>query len=203
MKRCFDLVVGGLALLLLSPLLVLVGIAIRLTSRGPALIRQERIGYRRRPFQMFKFRTMCCHADDAAHRAYVASMLNGDEPCRAENGVYKLVDDPRITGVGRFLRRSSLDELPQLINVVMGTMSLVGPRPMLPWEVELLGPEQMVRYEVPPGVTGLWQVSGRNALTMVQALELDREYVQRHCFRLDLAILLRTVPVVLTGRGAG
>jgi len=203
-KRTMDLVVGGLALPVLLPVFLLIWLAIRLTSRGPSLIRQERLGRERTPFLMFKFRTMRQDADDAVHRAYVASMFNGQaRPHNGETGLYKLVHDARVTAVGRFLRRASLDELPQLINVVLGQMSLVGPRPILPWEQDLLGPDDMIRFDVLPGITGLWQVSGRNALTMPQALKIDAEYVRRQSFRLDVTILLKTIPLMISGRGAG
>jgi len=202
-KRCTDLLVSGATLLLLLPILGIIYAAIRMTSRGSALIRQERIGRGRAPFEMFKFRTMYRDADDAIHRAYVTAMFDGKAAPHEAEGLYKLVDDPRITPVGKFLRRLSLDELPQLVNVALGQMSLVGPRPILPWEAELLEPADDVRFLVPPGITGLWQVSGRNALTMPQALELDREYVGRRSLGLDTTILLKTIPVMLTGRGAG
>jgi lipopolysaccharide/colanic/teichoic acid biosynthesis glycosyltransferase len=197
-------VIACVALLLLLPLFLAVFVAIRLTSPGAALIRQARLGRGREPFVMFKFRTMYVDGDDAIHRDYVTAMFEGRaEPPAGESGLYKLVDDPRVTPAGRFLRRSSLDELPQLINVVLGQMSLVGPRPILPWEVELLAPEDLVRFDVLPGITGLWQVSGRNALTMPQAMKLDVDYVRRQSLRLDGAILLKTIPAMLTGRGAG
>jgi lipopolysaccharide/colanic/teichoic acid biosynthesis glycosyltransferase len=202
-KRTMDLVLGSVGLVLVSPLLVLIGAVVRMTSPGPALIRQVRLGYRRRPYLMFKFRTMYCGVDDAIHREYVSSMFDDRVEDCAENGLYKLADDPRVTRVGRFLRKSSLDELPQLINVVQGAMSLVGPRPILAYEVDLLSVRNMIRFEVLPGMTGLWQVSGRNALSMPEALELDEEYVRRRSLRFDLGILFRTIPVFLTGKGAG
>jgi lipopolysaccharide/colanic/teichoic acid biosynthesis glycosyltransferase len=142
--------------------------------------------------------------DDAIHRAFVTSMLaGGPTPLEDTRPLYKLTGDPRVTAVGRFLRKLSLDELPQLVNVVRGEMSLVGPRPALPWEVELFEPRHQARFAVKPGITGLWQVSGRNLLTMQQALDLDVEYAHRRNLALDLATLARTVPVVLTRRGAG
>jgi lipopolysaccharide/colanic/teichoic acid biosynthesis glycosyltransferase len=136
------------------------------------------------------------------HREYVHHLLTAEEPVAGgRDGVYKLDDDPRITRVGRFLRRTSLDELPQLVNVIKGDMSLVGPRPMLPWEADLIRGTH-VRFLVSPGITGLWQVSGRNNLTMRAGLDLDAEYVRRRSFGLDLRILLRTLPVVLSTGGA-
>lgn len=146
---------------------------------------------------MYKFRTMRTGCDDRAHREYVAALLSEPALAGHAGGVYKLADDPRVTRLGRWLRETSIDELPQLINVLKGEMALVGPRPVLPWEAELFGPEHDARFDVPPGITGLWQCSGRNTLTMSQALDLDVEYVRRRSLHLDLAILLRTVPCVL------
>jgi lipopolysaccharide/colanic/teichoic acid biosynthesis glycosyltransferase len=201
-KRAFDIAVASLCLLLLSPLLAVAWAAVRLTSPGGALFRQRRLGRDGRPFVMYKFRSMAADCPDDIHRAYVRQLLTSDEPDAGASGVYKLDADPRVTRVGRLLRRTSIDELPQLLNVIRGDMSLVGPRPALPWEAELFGPEHHRRFLVPPGVTGLWQVSGRNRLTMRQGLDLDLEYVRRQSFRLDLAILLKTVPAVLAVRGA-
>jgi lipopolysaccharide/colanic/teichoic acid biosynthesis glycosyltransferase len=196
-KRVIDVGLGMVALVLLSPVFVLVAIAVRFSSKGPVLFRQERVGRGQRPFTMFKFRTMYVGGDDAEHRAYVRAMLTpGEDFEAAESGLHKLVDD-RVTAVGRVLRRMSLDELPQLLNVVAGSMSLVGPRPVLPWEVELLEEVDHVRFEVKPGMTGLWQVSGRSRLPMSKAFQLDREYVARQSFLLDLKILLKTLPAVL------
>jgi lipopolysaccharide/colanic/teichoic acid biosynthesis glycosyltransferase len=202
-KRALDLLAASLLLVLLSPLMVLIAVAIRLTSPGPALFRQVRTGYRCAPFVMLKFRSMYQNNDDAVHRAFVTSMLSGDPPPLDDpRELYKLTGDPRVTAVGGFLRKLSLDELPQLINVVRGEMSLVGPRPALPWEAVLFEPRHQARFAVKPGITGLWQVSGRNLLTMRQALELDVEYARRRTFVMDLATLARTIPVVLTRRGA-
>ena len=196
-KRVIDVGLGMVALVLLSPVFVLVAIAVRFSSKGPVLFRQERVGRGQRPFTMFKFRTMYVGGDDSEHRAYVRAMLTpGEDFEAAESGLHKLVD-ARITSVGRVLRRMSLDELPQLLNVVAGSMSLVGPRPVLPWEVELLDEVDHVRFEVKPGMTGLWQVSGRSRLPMSQAFQLDREYVAQQSFLLDLTILLKTLPAVL------
>jgi len=202
-KRALDLLVASLLLVLLSPVLLLVAVVVRLNSPGPALFRQVRAGHRCAPFVMLKFRSMYQDNDDAIHRDFVTSMLTtGRPPLDDPRQLYKLTGDPRVTAVGGFLRKLSLDELPQLINVVRGEMSLVGPRPALPWEAALFQPRHQARFTVKPGITGLWQVSGRNLLTMQQALELDVEYARRHNFFLDLATLARTVPVVLTRRGA-
>jgi lipopolysaccharide/colanic/teichoic acid biosynthesis glycosyltransferase len=194
-KRVLDLAIAVPSLLLLAPLMLMVAVVVRLTSPGPVLLRQTRIGRHERPFTMLKFRTMHIDADDLAHREFNRLELLGE--LDVGDGVYKLKDDERITPVGRFLRRFSIDELPQLLNVLRGEMSIVGPRPSLPWEVELYGPEQRRRQEVLPGMTGLWQVSGRNRLSMPEMLALDVAYVEQYSLRLDLAILLRTPWAVL------
>jgi lipopolysaccharide/colanic/teichoic acid biosynthesis glycosyltransferase len=202
-KRAVDVVLAALLLVLLSPMLLAIAAAIRLTSSGPALFRQVRVGHRLTPFVILKFRTMYLDNDDTVHRAYVRAMLTGQAaPADPERGIYKLTGDPRVTRIGRFLRRTSLDELPQLINVLRGQMSLVGPRPVLPWEAELFEPRHRLRFAVKPGMTGPWQVSGRSVLTMQQALDLDVSYVRRRSMVLDLVTLLRTIVVVLCSRGA-
>jgi lipopolysaccharide/colanic/teichoic acid biosynthesis glycosyltransferase len=195
--RVLDLVGALLALLLLSPVLLLTAVAVKVTSRGPVLFRQTRLGRDARPFVMFKFRTMRTGCSDSTHRDYVTAMLRGE--ATAVDGLYKLPDDTRITPVGAFLRRTSIDELPQLWNVLRGRMSLVGPRPVLPWEAELFPEWAAPRYGVRPGVTGLWQVSGRNRLTMQEGLALDVQYVARRGLPIDLLILVRTVAAVLRG----
>jgi lipopolysaccharide/colanic/teichoic acid biosynthesis glycosyltransferase len=202
-KRLLDLAVAVGAFILLSPLLVTVAALIRLTTPGPAFFRQTRVGRNQQPFVLYKFRTMYHGCSDSPHREYVRTLLTDDNPSAGgERGCYKLEHDARITPLGRLLRRASIDELPQLLNVIRGEMSLVGPRPALPWEVELIEPAYRQRFGVPPGLTGLWQVSGRNYLTMRQGLELDLEYVRKQSFALDLWILLKTVPVVLSTHGA-
>jgi lipopolysaccharide/colanic/teichoic acid biosynthesis glycosyltransferase len=202
-KRLLDVIVAAACLLVASPLLVAVAVAIRLTTPGPALFRQVRLGRDRRPFELCKFRTMYTGCPDDVHREYVTKLLTDDQPPDGgRDGVFKLEDDARITPIGRLLRKTSIDELPQLINVIRGDMSLVGPRPPRPWEAELFDAVFFGRFAVPPGLTGLWQVSGRNSLTMKQGLELDLEYVRRRSLTLDLWILIKTIPVVLSTRGA-
>jgi lipopolysaccharide/colanic/teichoic acid biosynthesis glycosyltransferase len=204
MPRVVDLVLGGAALLVLAPLMAGVALLVKCTSRGSVLFAQTRLGQDGKPFRMLKFRTMFANCDDRLHREYVQKLLTTPaDSLRSPGGLYKLVDDPRITRLGRWLRRSSLDELPQLINVLRGEMSLVGPRPALPWEAAMYDPRYATRFDVRPGITGLWQISGRNRLTATQALDLDVEYVERRSFRLDLAILCRTIPTVLSRDGAG
>jgi lipopolysaccharide/colanic/teichoic acid biosynthesis glycosyltransferase len=188
----------------------LIALCVRISSPGPAFFRQVRLGKDQCPFVMLKFRSMTADADDSVHRAYVSAMLtsghagtHAETTTGPENGaLHKLIDDTRITRFGAFLRKTSLDELPQLINVFAGQMSMIGPRPSLPWEAALFGSEFRGRFDVRPGLTGLWQVSGRSQMTMRQALELDMQYVRDRSLSLDLTILLRTVPVVLSCRGA-
>lgn len=198
-KRALDVTVALLLLLLLLPVMALIALAVRGTSSGPALFRQERVGRFCEPFVMLKFRSMRVQNDDAVHREYVTALLTQETPPDGgEPGVYKLARDPRVTPLGSFLRRTSLDELPQLFNVLKGEMSLVGPRPALAFEVQMYDKVQRRRLDVAPGLTGLWQVSGRSALTMRQALDLDVEYVARRSWWLDVRILLRT-PWALLG----
>ena len=202
-KRVVDVVLASLMLVMLSPVMLIIAITVRLTTPGPAHFRQVRIGHLLSPFVVLKFRTMHQDNDDAIHRSYVRTMLAGSAvPADGVRGIYKLAGDPRVTPIGKFLRKASLDELPQLVNVLRGDMSLVGPRPVLPWEAGLFEPRHQVRFAVKPGITGLWQVSGRSVLTMQQALELDVEYVRRRSLALDLVTLLRTIPAVLRSRGA-
>ena len=197
--RALDLTVAVTVLVLAAPLIVVVYVLVRMSSPGPGLFRQVRVGADRREFVMYKFRTMRRDVDATVHQDYVRRLLKGE--VQPERGLYKLADDARVTRVGAFLRRSSLDELPQLLNVLRGEMSVVGPRPCLPWEMECFPAWAGARFAVRPGLTGLWQVSGRSRLTMLDALRLDVEYVARRSVAFDLLILLRTIPVVL-GRGA-
>jgi lipopolysaccharide/colanic/teichoic acid biosynthesis glycosyltransferase len=201
-KRILDVAVASLALAALSPVMLAAALAIKLTSPGPVLFRQIRVGQAERPFAMLKLRTMHVGGDDSAHRELNKKEMLGDMSARAGDGIFKLQDDARITAAGRFLRRFSIDELPQLFNVLKGDMSLVGPRPSLPWEVDLYSIEQRRRHQCVPGITGLWQVSGRNALSMPEMLALDVQYVERQSLRLDLLILLKTPYVVFFDRSA-
>jgi lipopolysaccharide/colanic/teichoic acid biosynthesis glycosyltransferase len=198
--RVLDVTVAALLLTVLAPVLLAVAAAIRLDSDGTAIFRQRRIGRGLEPFQLYKFRTMRAGADPARHRDYVASLLSTDEGAK-DGRLYKLAVDDRVTRVGRFLRSWSIDELPQLINVVRGEMALVGPRPVIPYEVEMYPAEYLARFEVKPGLTGLWQVSGRNERTYQEMVHADIEYARRRSLWLDLGILARTVPVVLGRKG--
>ena len=201
--RVLDIVVAALALGLLAPVLLLIAAIVRVESRGPAIFSQRRVGRHQRPFVVHKFRTMTAGASDDRHREFVHSLIAGSTPPPVEGKPqFKLAGDDRITRVGRFLRGSSLDELPQLWNVLRGDMSLVGPRPPIPYEVDHYPAHWFRRFEVKPGITGLWQVSGRCELTLEQMIELDVEYVERRSLRLNVWILLRTLPAVLSSRGA-
>lgn len=201
-KRVID-IVGALALLiLLLPLFVVVALLIRATSPGPMLFRQRRIGQHCQPFTMYKFRSMRGDADQRVHqeavRRYIAGEKLAGEGVRA---AYKLANDSRITPVGAILRKTSIDELPQLFNVLCGHMSLVGPRPALAYEVVRYSPEEFLRLSVPQGMTGLWQVKGRGRVTWQEALALDVTYVHSCSFATDCKILLLTIPTLIFARG--
>ena len=219
--RALDIVVSAALLILASPLLLALAIAIRIDSRGPAIFRQERIGRARKPFTVNKFRSMQVGSTHETHREFVLTLIkgephehlvSGDERAGGADGddraggdaplFYKMISDPRVTRVGRLLRRSSFDELPQLWNVLRGDMSLVGPRPPIPYEVEHYPAEWLARFAVKPGITGLWQVSGRSTVTVAEMVRLDIEYAQRRTVWLNMWILLRTIPAVLSTRGA-
>lgn len=202
-KRLIDCVGAAVLLLVLAPVLLVIAALVRLTSPGPALFRQERVGLGGRPFVCWKFRTMRIDNDDSIHRSYVTRLLTDNRPPDGgEAGVYKLTDDPRVTPLGSVLRRASLDELPQLVNVLRGDMSLVGPRPCLQWEADLYRPVHRRRFEVKPGMTGLWQVCGRSRRGMLEQLDLDVQYVRRRSLALDLTLLARTIPAMLRDRSA-
>jgi lipopolysaccharide/colanic/teichoic acid biosynthesis glycosyltransferase len=199
-RRTLDVTVAVAMLVVLVPLLVIIALAIRLNSRGPVIFRQRRVGGQLKEFTVHKFRTMYAEADPAPHRHYVAELIR-NAPQGPTPGLYKLTDDQRVTRVGRYLRKLSLDELPQLWDVLRGDMSLVGPRPVVPYEVEHYAPSVMRRFAVKPGLTGLWQVSGRNRRTYEEMLQLDVEYAERRSLALDLLILLKTPRAVLRRNG--
>jgi exopolysaccharide biosynthesis polyprenyl glycosylphosphotransferase len=201
-KRASDIFVAALALVLLSPLWLLVALLIKLDSRGPVLYRQERVGMDGRIFLFLKFRTMLAGADDREHREYQRRYIEGRPDTNLgdpQRPVYKLHQDPRVTRTGRWLRRTSLDELPQLLNVLRGDMSVVGPRPPIPYEVEAYELWHRKRLDMKPGMTGLWQVSGRNRLSFDEMVRLDLFYIENWSLWLDLRIMLRTLPVLLRG----
>jgi lipopolysaccharide/colanic/teichoic acid biosynthesis glycosyltransferase len=205
-KRSID--VGGslAAVILLSPLLLAIAIAIKLTSKGPVLFKQTRMGQYGQPFTFLKFRSMYFLSDPRVHQEYVTRLIAGKPDARradGNGGAYKLQNDPRVTPLGRFLRRTSLDELPQFFNVVRGEMSLVGPRPPIPYETEVYDVWHRRRFvEAKPGITGLWQVKGRSRVTFDEMVRLDIQYLRNWSLGLDLKILLETPRAVLFGKGA-
>jgi len=193
-KRTVDVLLVVWGLVLLSPVMALIAIAIRLDSRGPVIFKQVRVGRDGEEFVLYKFRTMREDAEDT--RGHLSNQNEAQGP------IFKIRDDPRCTGVGRFLRRSSLDEFPQLYNVLRGEMSLIGPRPPLPDEVKQYKPWQRRRLETSPGITGLWQVSGRSDLTFDEMVLLDLFYIENWSLLLDIKIALRTIPTMMLGTGA-
>lgn len=214
-KRLMDVVIVTFSLVPLLPLFLLIALLVKLDSRGPVFFHQERVGARRRSkngqtvwevhnFRIYKFRTMVKDADDSLHRAYIKEFVEGKvEASTHTSAKYKLANDPRITRAGHFLRKTSLDELPQLINVLRGEMSLVGPRPVPEYEVaEYPEAWHHGRLATLPGMTGLWQVQGRGEVPFEEMIRLDLEYVHRQSIWLDMRILFWTIPAVFSGRGA-
>jgi lipopolysaccharide/colanic/teichoic acid biosynthesis glycosyltransferase len=206
-KRVIDIVGSGVLLLFLSPLLAAIALAIKLTSKGPVLFRQDRLGQFGAPFKCLKFRTMAENNDPRIHQEYIQRFIAGQSSTeKTDPGkpvVYKLTNDPRVTRIGRFLRKMSLDEFPQFWNVLRGEMSLVGPRPPVPYEFEAYDIWHRRRVlEVKPGVTGLWQVSGRSRMCFDDMVRLDLRYCQSWSLLLDLKILIATPRAVLSGEGA-
>ena len=200
LRRTADVVVSSLLLILFLVPMLLIAIAVHLEDKGPAFFRQERVGLGGGRFTLFKFRTMFRGGDDRELRELIARELRGEDT--VENGSSKLNNDSRVTRTGALLRKTSLDELPQLLNVLRGDMTLVGPRPCLSWEAEMFPEEFEPRFSVPPGLTGLWQVSGRSTLGTLDMLRLDVRYVESRSLRSDADILLRTVPALLRSGGA-
>lgn len=199
-KRVMDVVLAGAVLIALSPVMLVVALLVKATSPGPVLFRQERCGLRGMPFGMLKFRTMVVDAearlDEVTEAARQGALSTVDAPA------FKSVDDPRVTFIGKYLRRFSVDELPQLLNVVRGDMSLVGPRPLVFAEAQLLPEGPRIRHAVPPGITCIWQTSGRSRLSYDTRMAMDIEYVERRSLRLDAWLLLKTPLAVLSGDGA-
>ncbi len=207
LKRGIDIVGGSILLLVFSPLLAAIALAIKLSSKGPVIFSQERVGQFGTRFNCLKFRTMYTNNDPKIHRDFVQRLIAGNEvrenESEAEPVVYKIRSDPRVTRIGKFLRKTSLDEFPQFWNVLRGEMSLVGPRPAIPYEFEVYDYWQRRRLlEMKPGVTGLWQVSGRSHICFVDMVRLDLRYCQRWSLWLDIKILLATPLEVLLGDGA-
>jgi exopolysaccharide biosynthesis polyprenyl glycosylphosphotransferase len=204
LKRTFDLIFAALAILLLLPLWLLIALLIKLDSRGRVFYTQERVGMDGRLFLLYKFRTMQANADAELHREYQRAFIAGRAEANLGNETkptYKLLADPRITRIGKILRRTSLDEVPQLLNVMSGDMSLVGPRPPIPYEVEAYELWHRKRLDMKPGLTGLWQVSGRNRLPFEEMVRLDLFYIENWSLLLDLKIILRTGFVMIAGEG--
>ncbi len=203
LKRVIDFG-GSLTLIcLFAPVLVLIALVIKLNSKGPVIFKQVRVGHRGRPFSFWKFRSMYVDNDATIHKEYVTNFISCDQPADEGEAVYKIVADPRVTPVGRFLRKTSLDELPQLWNVLRGDMSLVGPRPPVPYEFDCYALWHRRRIlEVKPGITGLWQVMGRSRISFNEMVRLDIRYVQHWSIWLDIRILLQTPKAVLMGEGA-
>jgi exopolysaccharide biosynthesis polyprenyl glycosylphosphotransferase len=201
-KRTLDLVCAVLLLLITWPILLIAAIAVKLTSRGPVTFKQERVGQNGHIFDCYKFRTMYMENDPKYHRQFAREWIYDTEKSKQEEKgriVHKLTADPRITTIGRILRTFSIDELPQLFNVLIGDMSMVGPRPPLPYEVSLYRNWHLRRLDVMPGITGLWQVSGRNLLSFEEMVRLDLQYIENWSIGLEIKILLKTVWVVLHG----
>jgi len=206
-KRALDIVGSAFGLVIFAPIFLAISLAIKLTSKGPVFFRQQRIGHFGKPFVFLKFRSMYLNNDPKIHLDYIKQLISGKAEKQPSNGngqgVYKLTADPRVTRVGAFLRRTSLDELPQLINVLRGEMSLVGPRPPIPYEVDTYETWHRRRVlEAKPGITGLWQVSGRSRVGFDEMVRLDVRYAMQRSFWLDLKILLQTPRAVILGEGA-
>lgn len=199
-RRGLDVVVASFGLVVLGIPMLAISLAVRLTSAGPALLRQSRVGLAGELFTLYKFRTMRVGGSDHAHRDMIARELRGENV--SSNGSWKLDADPRVTRIGGWLRRTSLDELPQLLNVLGGEMTLVGPRPCLKWEARMFPTEYDARFAVRPGLTGLWQVTGRSTMGTLDMLQLDVEFVQNRTLGAEWRILSRTIPALLRGGGA-
>ncbi len=212
-KRAIDAVVSVVLLVFLSPIMLIIAILIKIDSPGPILFVQQRVGcqphykdgrvvFVLRSFRFYKFRSMRANVEDTLHQTCVRDFVNGRKEVLASRGTFKLRGDPRVTRVGRWLRRTSIDELPQLLNVLKGEMSLVGPRPVPPYEVALYQQTHLARLGALPGITGLWQVNGRCELSFDEMVRLDRKYIRKASLWLDLQIMLLTIPAVIAGRGA-
>src|SRR4029077_20179017 len=213
-KRSLDVLLAGILLILLLPLLLFIALLIKLDSSGPVLFTQERVGAKRqwlgrqavwiiRNFTMYKFRSMVQNADSSVHETYIRDFVEGRvQPSEENGGKFKLTNDARVTRVGRLLRKFSLDERPQLLNVLTGDMSLVGPRPVPPYEVACYGNGHHKRLAALPGITGFWQVKGRCQVSFEEMIRMDVEYIRNASLWFDLKILFLTIPAVLSRRGA-
>jgi lipopolysaccharide/colanic/teichoic acid biosynthesis glycosyltransferase len=199
-KRIFDVLFTLLLLIPLCIVMVIVAVCIRLETPGPVFFRQKRVGLNGMEFEMLKFRSMYLNGDDSHHREAIKQYMNGSS-LNGKANAYKLVDDPRVTRVGRLIRKTSIDELPQFLNVLRGQMTLVGPRPPLPYEVEEYSQHDWLRLSGKPGLTGTWQIYGRSRVPFQEMVEMDIEYLQQQSFWLDLKLIVLTVPVMISGRG--
>lgn len=203
-KRVLDYVLAVLLLLFFSPLMLLLALGVKLHSAGPILYRQGRIGKDGKPFEMLKFRSMRIGSDSPLHQEHMQRLIREDtRPSDLGSKSLKLKGDPRITGLGNVLRKLSLDELPQFINVLRGEMSIVGPRPSMPYEYELYNDWHMQRLRVLPGITGLWQVTARNQVPFSEMVQVDLDYIERMNLWLDLKIMIMTPIEMLRGKGGG
>ncbi|MCD6086729.1 MAG: sugar transferase [Candidatus Hydrothermae bacterium] len=198
-KRAFDIIFSYTVLVFGFPLFLILGLIVKLSSKGPVLFKQVRIGEKKKPFVFYKFRTMYMNNNHDLHKEYVKELITSNK--KAGNA-YKIEKDPRVTPIGRFLRRTSLDELPQFFNVLKGDMSVIGPRPPIPYELRYYKDWHFQRLETKPGITGLWQVSGRTLLPFDEMVRLDIEYSKKRSFALDLYILIKTIPAIIAGKGA-
>jgi lipopolysaccharide/colanic/teichoic acid biosynthesis glycosyltransferase len=212
-KRTLDVLLSALGLLALSPFMSVIAVLIKLDSRGPAFFFHERVGckphyyngqvfWELRRFRLLKFRSMKADSDDREHENCVRDYVTGCKDAFARNGTFKIRHDPRVTRLGAFLRKTSIDELPQLLNVLKGDVSLVGPRPVPPYEVALYSSPHFARFTALPGITGPWQVKGRCELPFDEMIRLDTEYARAASIWLDFKIMLLTIPAVIFGRGA-
>jgi lipopolysaccharide/colanic/teichoic acid biosynthesis glycosyltransferase len=205
LKRATDVMASIVVLVLGFPFFLAIALLIKITSKGPVFFKQERVGEDGGIFALFKFRTMRTDCDDSLHREFTRNFIQGrlPEPSldASDCKVYKMTDDPRITAIGGFLRKTSLDELPQFINILKGEMTIVGPRPPLPYEYECYEEWARQRLKVRPGLTGLWQVSGRSSVSFKEMVDMDIYYIQNWSLKLDFKIMLKTVPVMLAGTG--
>ena len=206
MKRVFDVIIASLGLLIATPFAAIIALLIKASSPGPVLFKQPRVGKDGKIFTFYKFRSMSVGNDDSRHRQYIKLFIEGkeEELKKLQGGkkLYKMTSDDRVTAVGKFLRRTSLDELPQLLNVIKGEMSMVGPRPHLAYEVELYKEWHRRRLEGLPGITGWWQIHGRSRVAFDKAVEMDIWYLERQSLILDIRIMCRTITKAIVGRGA-
>ncbi len=207
LKRTIDIIGSLLGILLFSPFFIILSLLVKLTSEGPVFFRQERVGRYGRKFTFLKFRSMHINNDPAIHKEYTRKLISGQQDAKGVdgkgNGSYKIKDDPRVTPIGKFLRKSSLDELPQFFNVLKGEMSLVGPRPPIPYELEAYDIWHRRRLlEIRPGITGIWQVHGRSCTTFDEMVRMDIKYIREWSVWMDIKLLLKTPWVILTGKGA-